>query len=78
MSGIVFQPDSWIWINDSVDKFVPAKVLSSFSAGLPTVVLTEDGEESIFFACLICLSIYVLSYSIQYFRNENYQLKKVK
>lgn len=46
MSGIVFQSGTWVWINDNVDKFIPAKVLSSFSAGTPTTVLTEDGEVS--------------------------------
>ena len=40
-----FDPDDWLWIQDEVERFLPAKALSGFTAGEPTTVRTEDGED---------------------------------
>ena len=40
-----FEPKSYVWIEDEEERFLPAKVLRGFSAGEPTTVETEDGEE---------------------------------
>eukprot|EP01031_Cornospumella_fuschlensis_P031847 gene31847-38508_t len=39
-----FEPGSWVWIQDEVERFLPAKVLKPFVKGQPATVLTEDGE----------------------------------
>lgn len=41
----VFEPGSWVWINDEEERFLPAKVILAFQKGTATTVLTEDGEE---------------------------------
>ena len=40
-----FDPNSYVWIEDDEERFLPAKVLRGFNAGEPTTVETEDGEE---------------------------------
>ena len=40
-----FEANSWVWLVDPEEKFLPAKVLSTFNRGESTVVLTEDGEK---------------------------------
>lgn len=47
-----FEPGSWVWLPDTEDCFVPAKVKQFFKAGEAGKVLTEDGEVS----TLVCLS----------------------
>ena len=40
-----FDVDSWVWIPSEEEMYVPAKVLSTFKAGEPGKVQTEDGED---------------------------------
>ena len=40
-----FEADSWVWIPSEEEMYVPAKVLSTFKAGDPGKVQTEDGED---------------------------------
>ena len=40
-----FEPNSYVWIEDDEERFLPAKVMKGYSAGEPTIVETEDGEE---------------------------------
>ena len=37
--------NSWVWITDAEEVYLPAKVLKPFVPGEPTTVETEDGEE---------------------------------
>ena len=42
-----FEVDSWVWMEDEEEKFLPAQVAkSSFKPGEDGVVKTEDGEVS--------------------------------
>ncbi len=43
--ALKFEPGSWVWIEDEEERYLPAKVLKGYSAGEPTIVETEDGEE---------------------------------
>ena len=45
MSVAKFEPGSWVWIEDEIERYLPAKVLKSFAPGEATTVETEDGEE---------------------------------
>ena len=40
-----FEAGSWVWIPSEEEMYVPAKVLSTFKAGDPGKVQTEDGED---------------------------------
>jgi myosin heavy subunit len=45
MSAVTYELGSWVWIADEEQCYLPAKVSkSSFKAGLPGTVKTEDGE----------------------------------
>ena len=44
MSVVKFEPGSWVWIEDEIERYLPAKVLKSFAPGEATTVETEDGE----------------------------------
>ena len=37
--------NSWVWITDPDEVYLPAKVLKPFVPGEATTVETEDGEE---------------------------------
>eukprot|EP01039_Chlorochromonas_danica_P007189 gene7189-7956_t len=39
-----FEAGSWVWIQDEVERYLPAKVIKPFTKGQPTMVQTEDGE----------------------------------
>ena len=42
-----FEVDTWVWIEDEEEKFLPAQVTkSAFKPGEDGVVKTEDGEVS--------------------------------
>jgi len=40
-----FDVGDWLWIEDEEERFLPAKALTSFKAGEPATVRTEDGED---------------------------------
>ena len=42
---VKFEPGTWVWIADDKERYLPAKVVKAFSAGEPTSVRTEDGED---------------------------------
>ena len=42
-----FEVDSWVWMEDEEEKFLPAQVAkTSFKPGEDGIVKTEDGEVS--------------------------------
>eukprot|EP01038_Epipyxis_sp_PR26KG_P006281 gene6281-8649_t len=45
MTTFHYQPNSWVWIQDEEERYLPAKVLKAFQKGEPTTVMTEDGEQ---------------------------------
>jgi len=40
-----FEAGDWLWIEDEEERYLPAKALTSFKAGEPSTVRTEDGED---------------------------------
>ena len=40
-----FEPGTWVWIEHEEERYLPCKVLTGFSAGEPTTVRSEDGED---------------------------------
>lgn len=41
-----YERDSYVWLPDAQECFLPGKVKISFHAGESTKILTEDGEVS--------------------------------
>lgn len=39
-----FAANSWVWLADAEECFIPVKVKQAFKAGEPGVVLTEEGQ----------------------------------
>jgi hypothetical protein len=42
---VKFEPNSWLWIQDDVERYLPAKALTGFESGTAATVRTEDGED---------------------------------